>query len=221
MSECIRVEAAPVDFNAEHFFQPDVTEMDASSKMIQKGKLAWLVRGFKDDGVEPECIYKAVCVCRIQKSILIKQSDSPCAFSGFDDELDRTRIEPFLALVNPRRQRLPVKTAVMLLPKLHLNVESATPGGSHNLFWIEMALGESLAAFNSRDPDVRAKVQVGRKFSLSHGNFKRPSACYGGDSVRTGRSDFHPGGTFIRNHPAGHRDLQARNKVPTLFNMAY
>ena len=186
MSECIRMQAAPVDFNAKQFFQPHVAEMNVPSKMIQKGKLAWLVRGFKHDCVEPECMYKPVCVCRIQVSIVIKQSDSLCAFSGFDDELDRTRIEPFLTLVNPRRQRPAVKATVMLLPKFHLDIEAATLCGGNNLSWIEIALGESLAAFNSRYSDVRAEVQVCRKFSLSYGDFKRPSACYGGDSMRAG-----------------------------------
>ena len=104
MSECIRVQATPVDFNAKQFFQPDIAEMDVPSKMIQQGKLAWLVRGFEHYGVEPECMDKPVCVCRIQVSILIKESDSLCALSGFDDELDRARIEPFLPLVNPRGQ---------------------------------------------------------------------------------------------------------------------
>ena len=133
MSERIRVQAAPVDFNAEQFLQTDIAEMDVPSKMIQQGKLAWLVRGFEHDGVEPERMDKPVCVCRIQVSILIEESDSLCALPRFDDELDRTRIEPFLPLVNPRSERPVAEPAVMLLPKLHLNIEAAALCGGDNL----------------------------------------------------------------------------------------
>jgi hypothetical protein len=72
VSERIRVQAAPVDFNAEQFFQTDIAEMDVPSKMIQQGKLAWLGRGFEHDGVEPERMDEPVCVCRIQVCILIE-----------------------------------------------------------------------------------------------------------------------------------------------------
>src|SRR5262245_56531183 len=88
VSEGIRVQATSVDFNAKQLFQPDVAEMDVSSEVIQKSKLAWLVRSFKRHCVETEYVYKPVCVVRIQVSILIKESDSLCAFSGFDNELD-------------------------------------------------------------------------------------------------------------------------------------
>ena len=160
MSEGIRVQASPVNFNAKQLFQSDIAEMNVSSKVIQKSKLTWLVGSFKHHSVEPEYIYKPVCVVRIQVSILIKESDSLCAFSGFDNELDCTGIEPFLTLVNPRRQRPVIKTTVMLLPKFHLNLEATAPGSSHNLSWIEMAIGESLATFNSSYPDVRTEVQI-------------------------------------------------------------
>ena len=63
---------------------------------------------------------------------------------------------------------------------------------------------ETLTAFDSSDSDVRAEIEVRRKFSLGHRNFERPSACHGGNSVRAGQRDFHPARAFIRNNPAGH-----------------
>jgi hypothetical protein len=118
--------------------------------------------------------------------------------------LERTRIEPFLPLVNPPSEGPVAEPPVMFLPKLHLNIEAATLCGGDNLTWIEMALGESLTAFDSSDSDVRAQIQVRRKLSLGHGYFERPSACHGWDSMRARQRDFHPGCAFIRNHPAGH-----------------
>src|SRR5262245_38989311 len=122
LSERIRVQAAPVDFNAQQFLQTDVTEMNVSSKVIQQRKLARLVRGFEHDGLEAESRDKPVCVCGIQVSILIEQSDSPRAFPGFDDELHRAGVEPFLALVDPRGERPVAKAPIVLLPELHLHI---------------------------------------------------------------------------------------------------
>src|SRR5262245_45725248 len=190
------MQAASVDFNAEEFLQPDITEMDVPAKMIQQGKLARFVWGFEHDGVEPERLDKPVRVCGIQLSFLIEQSDAQCTFPGFDDELERTGIEPFLPLVNPRRKRPVVEPPVMLLSQLHLNVETAALCGGDGLTGIEMALGETLTAFDSSNSDVRAQIQVCRQFSLGHGNFKRPSAGHGGDSMRAGERDFHPGCAF-------------------------
>src|SRR5262245_63734944 len=101
MSEGIRVQASPVNFNAKQLFQPDVAEMDVSSEVIQKSKLAWLVGSFKHHCVEPEYVNKPVCVFRIQVSIVIKEADSLCPFSGFDTELDYTGVHPLLTRVAP------------------------------------------------------------------------------------------------------------------------
>src|SRR5262245_33946407 len=113
--------------------------MYVPSKMIQKGKLTRLVGGFEQYGFETEYMHKPVCVIRIQVSIWIKESHASCALSGLDDELNCSGIEPFLTLVNPLRQRLVVKTAVVLLSKFHLNIEATAPCGSHYLIRFEMA----------------------------------------------------------------------------------
>src|SRR5215467_2876188 len=157
--------------------------MDVSSKMIQKSELAWFVRGFKHYGVEPEFIYKLICVFRIQVSIWIKQSNILRAFPGFDNKLNCTRIKPLLTLGNPRRQCSVVKDAVMLLSKFHLNIQATALCGDHNLTRIEVAIRESLSTLNASDSDVGAEIQVCRKFALSHGNLKRPSTRYRGNSI--------------------------------------
>ena len=92
----------------------------------------------------------------------------------------------------------------MLFAKLHLHVEPAALCGDDDFARIEIALGEALTTFDSSDADVGAQIEVSRKFTLGHRNLKRPAACHGGYSMRTGQRDFHPGGAFIRNHPAGH-----------------
>src|SRR5689334_6218926 len=99
-------------------------------------------------------MYELVCICPIQVSILIKESDTLCALSGFDNKLNRAGIKPFLALVNPRRQRLVVKSAVMLFPKFHLNIETTAVCGRHNFIRIEAAIREPLATFNASYSDV-------------------------------------------------------------------
>src|SRR5262249_32863095 len=157
----------------------------------------WLVGGFEHDCVKSERIDKPVCIGRIQVSILIENPDSQCAFTSFDDELNRARIEPFLPLVNPRRERAGAEPPVVFFSNLHLNIEASAPGGGDNLAWIEMALGESLAAFDSSDANIGAQIQICGKFSLGHGNFKGPSAGHGGDSMFSGQGYLHPGHAFI------------------------
>jgi hypothetical protein len=149
VSERIRVQTASVDFNAQQFLQTDITEMDVPSKMIQEGKLAWLVRRFEHDCVEPERIDKPLCICGVQPSVLIEESDSSRAFSRFDDQLDRSGVEPFLPLVDPRSERPVAEPAVMFLPELHLNIEAAALRGRDNLTRVEIVLGETLTSIRS------------------------------------------------------------------------
>ena len=204
MPERIRMQATPVDLNAEQFLQTDITEMDIPSKIIQQGKLAWLVRGFEHDCVESEGTHEPLCIRGIQLSIVVEQSYSLCAFPCFNNELDGARIEPFLSLVNPPRERAVVEPAVMFLAELHLNIEAATLCSDDDLTWIEMTLGETLTAFDSSDPHVGAQIQVCRKLPLGHGNFKWSPTCHGGNAVRAGGRDFDPGRAFIRHNPARH-----------------
>src|SRR5689334_7585263 len=114
--------------------------MDIPPEMIQQSKLAWLIRRFEHDRGAPERIDKPFCVCRVQASILIEQSDALCAFTRFDDELHGARIEPFPPLFNPEGNRVVGETPVVFLAKLHLDIEAMTPGGRDDRTWIEIAL---------------------------------------------------------------------------------
>src|SRR5262245_47321684 len=105
----------------------------------------------------------------------------------------------------------------MLLSKFHLNLEATALCSGHDLTWIEVRFGEPLAAFNSSYSDVGAEVQICRKFPLGHGNFKRPSARYGGNSISASQSYFRPRRVFIRDHPARHGDLEDRHQVGALL----
>jgi hypothetical protein len=191
-----------------------------SAKVFQQSKLAGLVRRFEHDGLEPELLYKALRESGIQISILIKQPDSPGTFSRFDDELDCARIEPLLTTVDPGIKRLFVESPVMFLAEFHLHVESAAACRGDNLAGLKIAVSKTLAAFDSINADVRAKIQVRRKFSLGHSDFKGPATGYCGDTVFMGKFYFPPGGGFIGNQPTGHRDFEYRHQMETLLQMA-
>ena len=105
MCEGIGMQAAPVDFNAEQFLQTNIAETDVPAKMVQQGKLTWLVRRLERDGLEPERTDKPVRVRGVQVSMLIKESDSLCAFPRLDDDLVCTRVEPFLPLLDLAGER--------------------------------------------------------------------------------------------------------------------
>src|SRR5690349_13740774 len=67
--KCVGVQAPPVNFDAKQFFKPDIAEMDLGTKMIQQGKLAWLVGRLKDYGLETELGHKLFGVAGIQMSV--------------------------------------------------------------------------------------------------------------------------------------------------------
>ncbi len=219
MSECIRVQPPPVDFDTKQLFQPDIAEMDLPAKMIEQGKLAWLVRSFKHYRLETEHRRELVCVCGIQVSVLIKESDSPGALSCFDHQLDRTGIEPLLTLVDPCGKGAVIEPSIMLLAKFHLDVETAAPCCSDNFTRVEFAFRESLAAFDSIDAEVCTQIQISRKFSLGYGNFKRSSTGNGRDAIHAGQIDFSPGRALVRNHPARHGNLEYRYQMRALLQV--
>ena len=140
MPERIRVQAAPVDFNAKQFLQTDIAEMDVPPKMVQQGKLAWLGRGFEHDGVESERVNKPVCVCGVQVSILIEQSDSLVRFPWLRRRVGRAPASSHSCPWSIHAESVSlVEPSVVFLPKLHLNIEAAALCGGDNLSWIEMA----------------------------------------------------------------------------------
>src|SRR5262249_55416317 len=141
-------------------------------------------------------------------------------FSGFDNELHCAGTEPFLTAVEPCIERLLVESAVMLFAELHLHLESTAVGRRDNLAGFEIALGESLTAFDPTYTDVCAKVEVRRKFSLDHGDLKRSAAGHRGDTIFMGKRDFSSGSRFVGNQPARHRDFEYRHQMETLLQMA-
>src|SRR5262249_26481731 len=155
---------------------------------------------------------QTVSVCLIQVSVLIEESNFSGALSRFDDQLNRTGIEPLPTSVNPCCKSPPGETTIMFLTEFHLNFESSALCGGNYLFGLEINFRESLSAFDSSCTDVGTEVQVGCKFSLHDCNFKWSSACNGRDSIPAGKGDFSSRGTFFCNHPAGHRDLEYRHQ---------
>src|SRR5262249_3603051 len=100
---------------------------------------------------------------------------------------------------------------IMFLAEFHLNLEATAVCGGNNLLRLEIGLCESLPAFDSSYPDVGTEVHVSWQFSLRDRNLKWSSTCNGRDSIPAGEGYFSSRGTFFRNHPASHRDLEYRH----------
>ena len=60
-AKSVGVQAPPVDFDAQQFFQPDIAEPHLRSEVVEKRELAGLVRRFERHGVEAEFIGEPVC----------------------------------------------------------------------------------------------------------------------------------------------------------------
>ena len=72
-------------------------------------------------------------------------------------------------------------------------------------------IGKAFAAFDPRNADIGAQIQVCRQLPLRDRDFKWPAACYCWNIVPPGGGDLTARGIFFSNQPARHRDFEDRD----------
>src|SRR5712691_5598854 len=91
----------------------------------------------------------------------------------------------------------------------------------HNLTWIEIGIRKPLAAFDSRDANVRAEIEVCRELPFADGNFKWTSSRDSRNANPLCRVDLAARARFIGHDPARHRYFQNRDEVSALLQMSF
>ena len=110
------MEAAAVDFYAQNFLQPDITEVHLSTEVVQEGKLAGLVGSFEHYRVQAKRFSKTIGESGIEISCFAEQSHALSALSCFHDQLEGTSIEPSVPLLNQVTDGVFRESSGMLLP---------------------------------------------------------------------------------------------------------
>ena len=109
----------------------------------------------------------------------------------------------------------------MLLAKFKLHFESARPSHRQHVTRVKRHVRESLTAFDSRETEIGAEVQVSGQAILCDGNLVRASSGDRGYPIFLGRRDLAPRRVFISHYPARHGYLQNRHQVRALFQVAF
>src|SRR4029077_14252534 len=103
LAERIGMQATPVNFDSQQFFQPDIGEPDLAAKMIQKGELTGLVGRFEGNPVKAESLCEAIRKGAVKIAVNVEQPDSLGGFARLYDQLDGAGIEPTVPLVDQLR----------------------------------------------------------------------------------------------------------------------
>src|SRR5437868_9754749 len=208
-----------VDFNAQQFFQTNITEVYFTSEVVQEGELAGFVGRLEHENFMTESIDEAVGICGIEVSVLVEEPDSAGALTSFDYQLQGSSIEPAASLIDQRIDGLVVECACVLLSQFELSVEAEFVGHSYYFSRTQIWICKTFSALDPGHADVSTEIQVSRQFALRNRYLKRAPSGNSWNSVAFGRSDLATGGAFRSNHPTGHRDFQDRHQMGALLEM--
>src|SRR5690348_18416694 len=106
--------------------------MDPLAKMVEQCELAGLVRRFKHHLREPKRLRELICESGVEPPGLVKKPEAAGAFSGLDDELERTAVKTAPALSDKLGDVALGKGTGMLIAESTLAVEPPQPGHPDN-----------------------------------------------------------------------------------------
>src|SRR5512134_2324923 len=71
----VRVETAPIDLDAEQFFDPDIAQLDFGAEVVQQRELAGLVGGLEDRLLHAEGLNESIRELGLKLSLVIEEPD--------------------------------------------------------------------------------------------------------------------------------------------------
>ena len=128
----------------------------------------------------------------VEVAFVIEEPYAQGALPGLHNQFNRSGVQPFLSLFDELLNNVIVKSSVVFLAELKLNLEPSPLRQSHNVFRTKTEFGETLSTFDPRNADIRAQIQIRLEPALSDGDFEGPSAEYGGNP------DAFAAATFLR-----------------------
>nr|WP_245287427.1 hypothetical protein [Bradyrhizobium elkanii] len=214
------MQAAAINLDAQQFLEPNVGDPHLAAEMVDQRELTRLVRGFEGDALQAELGGETIRKRTIENAVIIEEPNAPCRFSALDDDLLGPGIEPALALDDELGDNILAECAAVLLAELELYIEPALMCHGDDRARRERHVGEALAGLDPRHADVGAKVQIGVQLALGDGDFEWATARDRSDIMGASQRDFLACSVFIRNQPASHGDLQDRDQMRALLQVA-
>jgi hypothetical protein len=214
------MKTAPVDFDAEQLFQAHIAELDSRPEVIQHRELARLVRRFEYYRLESERIREAISELSVESAMFIEEADTLRAFSGLNDELNSACIEPAPALLDEAIDSFGFEGAVVFLAEFELNGKSSLVSHAHDAVGLGSKIRKAFSALDASEADLGAEIEIGVKLALCYGNFERAASGYGRHAMRTCEGHFPAYGLLASDEPTGHGDLENRDEMRTLVEVA-
>src|SRR5258708_2949371 len=221
LREGIRMEPSPINFHAKKLFQPHIAEVHFAAEMVQQGKLAGFVGRFEHHRRQTERLSEAICIAAVEVSAVIKKSYLFCALPSFHDELERSRVEPPLPLLDQLSYAVVGKRSAMLLTQFELNFEA--PVGRHldNFICLQSYVCKTFAAPNPSHADIRTQVEIRGKLPLCHRDFEWPPSGDRRHAVAFRSGYLSARGGLLSDNPASHGDFENGHQMGALIQVAF
>ena len=81
------MQSPPVDFDTQQFFDTHIAEVDFTSEMIEKRKLARFIGRFEECRLQPELFCKAIGKGFSEIAVVVKEAYALRAFTRLYDQL--------------------------------------------------------------------------------------------------------------------------------------
>src|SRR4051794_38173838 len=113
-----------VNLHAQYFLEAHIGYGHFGSEVAKQRKLTGLVGRFEHERFEVKRADETFGRLDIHVAGFIENTDTSRAFTRLDDEVHSSRIEPRLALLDQRADRILAERAVVLLAQFELQLET-------------------------------------------------------------------------------------------------
>src|SRR5438067_1658964 len=91
----VRMQAAPVNLNAEQLLEADIAEVDRVAEVAQEVELRALVGRLEDRPFHAECVREGFRGIEVQPAGIVEQPDRLRALARLDNDLTGAGVQPF------------------------------------------------------------------------------------------------------------------------------
>src|SRR5690348_2794209 len=195
--ERVRVQTATIDFNPQQLIQAHVAQAHLVAEVFQQCELAGFVGRLEGRNLKTEFLRKTIRERRVERAVGTEKAHSGGAFARFHNQLHRPGVQPGVSPRNRVFKRFFTEGPLVFLSHLILHFEATFLRQLEDLLRLAVQVCESLAAFDARNADVRAQVQVGFELPLGDSNLEGSASCAGWHPMGAGCCDLAARRPFV------------------------
>ena len=109
----------------------------------------------------------------------------------------------------------------MFLAQFELDLEPSGSGHAHDVGRGKVEIRKPFRTFDAGEADVRTEIQIIIESSLFDCDLEWPAAGVRIHSIGVRGCELAPRSSFVGNHPARHRDLDARHEMCALREVCF